>query len=176
MEMLLLHFVYMLFAPFLLYVRLVSVFTSQMALLGFLLQFLSFTPPVHSFPKQASGECTPGVPWWPYYPSSILAQCCFTSVFSGTCLTIIFRFFVQQEKHHRDVHASFDDHLCQHCGKGFKLKKYLQIHIINSHTAKQDKPFPCHLCEKGFNNHMKLTQHLVGKSLIITPILQFYKL
>lgn len=67
-----------------------------------------------------------------------------------------------QEKHHRDVHATFDDHLCQHCGKGFKMKKYLHIHIINAHTPKQDKPFPCHLCEKGFNNHMKLTQHLDG--------------
>ena len=76
-------------------------------------------------------------------------------------LVLLFSFFFEQEKHHRDVHASFDDNLCQHCGKGFKLKKYLQIHIINSHTAKQDKPFPCHLCEKGFNNHMKLTQHLV---------------
>ena len=62
------------------------------------------------------------------------------------------------QKHHMDFHQS--PIVCDQCGKTFKRKKNLRIHIINVHTADKDRPFRCKLCPRGFLDNTKLYDHV----------------
>ena len=46
------------------------------------------------------------------------------------------------------------------CGQNFTNKKYLRSHIVNVHTADQDRPHVCKLCPKGFLTQTRLNDHV----------------
>jgi hypothetical protein len=61
-------------------------------------------------------------------------------------------------RHERHVHATDQDHVCEQCGKGFKLRNYLVNHMKSAHT-KELPAFRCSFCGKAFHKKEKLLLH-----------------
>jgi KRAB domain-containing zinc finger protein len=72
-------------------------------------------------------------------------------------------------RHKLNDHSSLKDFLCQQCGQGFKAKSYLRKHVLMSHTAPSDRPFPCTLCPKGFYRGTRLKDHMNGVHNKVKP-------
>lgn len=53
--------------------------------------------------------------------------------------------------------SSEQQYLCKYCGKTFRWKPYLQLHI-RSHTG--ERPFVCNICSKGFCKQSHLKEHI----------------
>ena len=52
------------------------------------------------------------------------------------------------------------EEVCDHCGKRFSNKRMLQNHIFSMHTNKEDLPYHCEVCGKGFGTKVRYLQHL----------------
>jgi len=48
--------------------------------------------------------------------------------------------------------------ICEICGVEIKIR-YMKIHMMNKHASEEEKRFHCQYCNKGFNEHGKLSRH-----------------
>lgn len=59
------------------------------------------------------------------------------------------------------MHADDKPFVCQECGKSFKTKESLRLHL-RIHNG--DKPFKCNQCDAKFNNSSNLKKHVATHS------------
>lgn len=61
---------------------------------------------------------------------------------------------------HRKIHSGIKSHLCDHCGRAFLLKAYLNAHIrINHRGLERQKRFMCSSCGYTCDQKHKLEVH-----------------
>ena len=53
---------------------------------------------------------------------------------------------------------------CAECGKSYSSQKSLKIHMESAHLG---ITYPCHICEKDFNQKSNLARHLLTESHIL---------
>ena len=63
---------------------------------------------------------------------------------------------------HRRTHSDERPHVCQHCGKAFKMQNHLREHM-RLHTG--ERPFVCEFCGAGFAQSNGLKSHAKQHSL-----------
>ena len=63
----------------------------------------------------------------------------------------------RQYKYHQVKHTGERPHLCNHCGRSFTLRKYLQKHLVQHQAV---KPHTCSFCGSGFGEKNQLQQHI----------------
>lgn len=61
--------------------------------------------------------------------------------------------------HKLKVHLTGNEHICELCGMGFKMKIYLKRHTRQQHPGVIPSPFFCIECEKPFGTGRKLQDH-----------------
>lgn len=61
---------------------------------------------------------------------------------------------------HLKIHSGVKSHLCDHCGRAFVLKSYLNAHIrVNHRGADRPKRFMCSTCGHTCDSKHRLEVH-----------------
>uniref|UniRef100_A0A670JMG5 C2H2-type domain-containing protein n=1 Tax=Podarcis muralis TaxID=64176 RepID=A0A670JMG5_PODMU len=72
-------------------------------------------------------------------------------------------------KNHLHVHTDKRRHRCPCCGKAFRTARRLAAHAKAHGSLKEEGPFSCSVCSKGFSHQLSFRQHLL--STPTTPLL-----
>ena len=72
-------------------------------------------------------------------------------------------------RHKRKAHLKGNEHICEICGQGFKMKFYLKRHKRQHHPHLFDSPYTCSECNRYFGTNRKLKDHITGTHLKTRP-------
>ncbi|CAI5791048.1 finger 646 [Podarcis lilfordi] len=65
-------------------------------------------------------------------------------------------------KNHLHVHTDKRRHRCPRCGKAFRTARRLAAHAKAHGGLKEEGPFSCAVCSKGFSHQLSFRQHLLS--------------
>jgi hypothetical protein len=72
-------------------------------------------------------------------------------------------------RHKRKVHLKGNEHICEVCGQGFKMRFYMKRHKRQHHPEAVNSPYYCKECNRYFGTNRKLRDHMVGAHFKTRP-------
>eukprot|EP00093_Oithona_nana_P008084 08084.XXX_157920_159577_1 [CDS] Oithona nana genome sequencing. len=72
-------------------------------------------------------------------------------------------------RHRRKVHLTGNEHICEVCGQGFKMRFYMKRHKRQHHPELVNSPYYCTDCNRHFGTNRKLRDHMTGAHFKTRP-------